>query len=85
LLSRLDDNGSAFVSDDSPVPVLRADCGVSTGKEPVQCRGEREMGILMHPGVFTAAARAIEAAGRLFGKEPEHTPSPYAQLMVNLA
>ena len=62
---------TALRGQDCHIPVIRAEHGVSAAEQPMQCCGEPDMSIIMHPAVIISSVRSVDAAGGLFVQKIE--------------
>jgi hypothetical protein len=62
---------TALRGQDRHIPVLRAEHGISAAEQPMQCYGEPDMSIIMHPRVITSSVRSVDAAGGLCVQKTE--------------
>jgi hypothetical protein len=62
---------TALRGQDRHIPVLRAERGISAAEQPMQCYGEPDMGIIMHPAVIISSVGSVDAAGGLCVQKTE--------------
>jgi hypothetical protein len=62
---------TALRGQDRHIPVLRAEHGISAAEQLVQCLGEPDFSIVMHPRVITSSVRSVDAPGGLCVQKTE--------------
>ena len=62
---------TALRGQDRHIPVIGADRGIAAAEQLVQCGGEPDLSIVMHPSVITRSVGAVDAAGGLFVQKTE--------------
>jgi hypothetical protein len=62
---------TALLGQDCHIAVLRAEHGISAAEQPMQCGGEPDLSIVMHPRVITSSVRSVDAAGGLCVQKTE--------------
>ena len=65
------DHLTALLGQNRHIPVIRADHGISAAEQLMQCCGEPDMSIIMHPAVIISSVRPVDAAGGLFVQKTE--------------
>jgi hypothetical protein len=62
---------TALRGQDRHIPVIRAEHGISAAEQPMQCYGEPDMSIIMHPAVIISSVGSVDAAGGLCVQKTE--------------
>jgi hypothetical protein len=65
------DHVTAFLGQHCDVPIIGADRGISAAEQPMQCYGEPDMSIIMHPAVIISSVGSVDAAGGLCVQKTE--------------
>jgi hypothetical protein len=57
------DHLTALLGQNRHIPILRAGHGISAAEQLMQCCGEPDMSIIMHPAIIISSVGSVDAVG----------------------